>query len=364
MPVSYPPSYSVYLAKRQGPFGTLGLGEDTWALNERVIGDVQFIQQACDLDRERQAMFFDALDKVPRGLCVCVFDGLDRLQHAFWRGIDPQHPAHSEAAAIYRTVIEDHYRQMDGLVGRTVARCDGTDTLLMIVSDHGFSSFRRGVDLNRWLEENGYLKVQDSRRGEEYLGGIDWSGTRAFAIGLAGLYLNVKGRYSQGIVEPGEEADRLRDEIAGRLAALVDPQSGTSAIKTVYQAPKVYLGPYKDQAPDLIVGYERGYRASWETAIGRTTEGVFHSNVKAWSGDHCIDASLVPGVLFCNRPVDAESPRLVDIGPTVLHEFGVPVPGYMDGQPLAIGAGGESTNGSVTDPERVRFNETREDSPP
>jgi predicted AlkP superfamily phosphohydrolase/phosphomutase len=283
-------------------------------------------------------MFFDALDKVPRGLCVCVFDGTDRLQHTFWRDLDQEHPAHARHAGQNgRTVIEDLYRRMDDLVGRTLARCRGQDTLLMIVSDHGFCSFRRGVDLNCWLEENGYLKVHEGRRGEEHLAGIDWSQTRAFAIGLAGIFLNVKGKYAQGIVEPGGEADRLREEIAGRLARLVDPQTSTSAVKQVYQAPRIYVGPYKDHAPDLIVGYERGYRASWETAIGRTTEQIFHANIKAWSGDHCIDASLVPGVLFCNRPVETENPRLVDVGPTVLELFGVAAPGYMDGKPLAVG---------------------------
>ena len=346
LPVSYPSVYSVYLANRQGSFGTLGLAEDTWALNEHVLNDEQFIQQSLDLDREREAMFFDSLDKVPRGLCVCVFDGTDRLQHTFWRDIDPQHPAHCEdAGQEHRTVIEDLYRRMDDLVGRTVARCNRKDTLLMIVSDHGFNSFRYGVDLNRWLEENNYLKVREAERGEEHLAGVDWSQTRAFAIGLAGIFLNVKGKFAQGIVEPGDEADRLRQEIADRLTALVDPQSGASAVKRVYQAPKVYLGPYRDHAPDLIVGYQRGYRASWETAIGRTTGDVFRPNLKAWSGDHCIDASLVPGVLFCNHPVETEAPRLMDIGPTVLEMFGVAVPGYMDGKPLAVGTAATGASG-------------------
>jgi predicted AlkP superfamily phosphohydrolase/phosphomutase len=338
MPVSYPSVYSVYLAKRQGPFATLGLAEDTWALNEHVLGDEHFLQQCLDMDREREAMFFDALDKVPRGLCVCVFDGTDRLQHTFWRDIDERHPARAAYPPCNgRNVIEDLYRRMDDLVGRTMARCRGTDTLLMVLSDHGFNSFRRGVDLNRWLEENGYLKVDDSRRGEEYLAGIDWSQTRAFSLGLAGIFINLKDRYAQGIVDPGDEADRLREEIARRLTALVDPEDGASAIKRVYVAGKVYRGPYKDQAPDLIVGYQRGYRASWETAIGRTTRAVFHANPKAWSGDHCIDPSLVPGVLFCNRPVESEVARLMDVGPTVLSLFGVPVPEYMDGRALVVG---------------------------
>jgi predicted AlkP superfamily phosphohydrolase/phosphomutase len=296
------------------------------------------LQQCLDYDREREAMFFDGLDKVPRGLCVCVFDGPDRMQHMFWRYLDEQHPARpKEVPAAYRTVIEDLYRRMDDLVGRTAARCQDRDTLLMVLSDHGFNTFRRGIDLNRWLEENGYLKVEDGRRLEEHLAGVDWSQTRAFAIGLTGIFINIKDKYAQGIVAPGDEADRLREEIAERLAALVDPETGGKAIKRVYQAVKVYRGPYKDRAPDLIVGYERGYRVSWEAAIGRTTREVFHANTKAWSGDHCVDPSVVPGVLFCNRPVQDARPRLVDIAPTVLELFGVAVPEYMDGKPLVVG---------------------------
>src|SRR5207253_6587479 len=159
-----------------------------------------------------------------------------------------------------RHVIEDLYQRMDDLVGRTMDRCRDRDTLLMVLSDHGFNTFRRGIDLNRWLEENGYLVVDDARRGEDYLAGVDWSRTRAFAIGLTGIFLNVRDKYAQGIVAVGDAADRLRAEIAERLGALTDPESGAVAIKRVYQAPKAYRGPYKDHAPDLIVGYDRGYR--------------------------------------------------------------------------------------------------------
>jgi predicted AlkP superfamily phosphohydrolase/phosphomutase len=225
---------------------------------------------------------------------------------------------------------------MDALVGRVAEKCKGKDTAFMIISDHGFSTFRRGVDLNRWLEENGYLKVKDGSRGEKHLSSIDWSQTRAFAIGLSGIFLNLKGRESQGIVAQGEEAERLRDEIEEKLSKLVDSKSGEQAIKQVYNSLKVFRGPYKGEAPDLLVGYNRGYRASWETAIGQVTEGVFHDNTKAWSGDHCIDPSLVPGVLFCNRKISDERPRLMDIGPTVLEMFGVDVPGYMDGKAMVI----------------------------
>jgi predicted AlkP superfamily phosphohydrolase/phosphomutase len=341
MPVGYPSVYSVYLAKKQGPFATLGLAEDTWALNEHVINDDQFIEQCLDMDREREEMFFDAIDKVPRGLITCVFDGTDRLQHTFWRDIDERHPARPDQDVLEkRNVIEDLYRRMDDLVGKTMAKCRDKNTLLMVISDHGFGPFRRGVDLNRWLEENGYLTLDDDRRDLEHLAGVDWSKTRAFAIGLAGIYINIKDKYSQGIVDSAGAADRLREEIAERLTALNDPENGASAVKRVYIASRFYKGPYRENGPDLIVGYQRGYRVSWETAIGRTTKEVFHSNKKAWSGDHCVDPSLVPGILFCNRFVENENPRLIDIGPTVLSMFGAAVPDYMDGKVLTVGDAG------------------------
>jgi predicted AlkP superfamily phosphohydrolase/phosphomutase len=371
MPISHPRVYSTYLSKQQGPYGTLGLAEDTWALNEGALTDESFIQQCLDLDREREAMFFDCLDKIQRGLCVCVFDGTDRLQHTFWRDTDapPLKPEAQARETVAQTmagasgnvggpslasasgfngatgqhpdrVLIDLYERMDALVGRTMAQCNDDQTVLMIISDHGFNSFRRGIDLNCWLEAAGYLKVQEGRRGEKHLTSIDWQQTRAFAVGLAGIFLNVKGRQSQGIVRPGAEATALCREIAAKLNALIDPESQQSAVKQVYVASETYRGPYTAAAPDLIVGYQRGYRASWETAIGQVTDAVFHTNHKAWSGDHCIDHTLVPGVLFCNRPVESERPRLMDIGPTVLEMFGVPLPAYMDGIPIGLAKNG------------------------
>ncbi|MHC4882813.1 MAG: alkaline phosphatase family protein [Planctomycetota bacterium] len=336
MPVTHPLVFATYLAKQQGPFATLGLAEDSWALNENALPDEGFIQQCLELDEEREKMFFDSLDKVSKGLCVCVFDGTDRLQHTFWRDIDTGHPAHDEAFD-GRHVIEDLYKRMDDLVARTLKKCNGDGSMLMVISDHGFNTFRYGVDLNRWLEENGYLALKANDRQGKYLTAIDWSKTRAFAIGLSGIFLNIKGRESQGIVDPGDEAAQLRTEIADKLSGLVDSQrQNTPAIKSVYNSLKLYNGPYKQNAPDLLVGYYPGYRASWETAVGQVTEQVFHKNTKAWSGDHCIDASFVPGVLFSNRKIEAENPRLMDLGPTVLNLFGVQVPKYMDGKALEV----------------------------
>lgn len=338
MQIGYPAVYPIYLARRQGPFATLGLAEDTWGLNEQVLDDEHFLQQCLETDREREAMFFDALDKVPEGLCVCVFDGSDRMQHMFWRYFDDQHPAHYQnGLALHQQAIPELYQRMDQLVGRTMARCAGDETLLMVLSDHGFNSFHTGIDLNRWLEQEGYLTVQDERRQDDNLAGVDWSRTRAFAIGLTGIFLNLRGRFSRGIVDSGEEAQRLRLEIAARLSSLAVPDSQHPAIRRVYLANQVYRGPYRDQAPDLIVGYERGFRVSWDAASGRTTRDVFHRNTKAWSGDHCVDPSVVPGVLFCNHAIGTDNPRLLDIAPTVLNLFGIDAPGYMDGRLLRIG---------------------------
>ena len=337
MPIAHPTVYSTYFAKRQGPFATLGLAEDTWALNEKVIDDRGFVNQSIQIDAEREEMFFDALDKLKRGVCVCVFDGTDRIQHTFWRYLDRRHPDYQQQGTHgYVDAIEKVYQRADDLVGRTMTQCDDKNTLLMVISDHGFNAFSYGVDLNRWLEENGYLKVKQDQRDKKYLAGVDWSQTCAFAIGLAGIFLNIKGKYAQGIVEPGKEAAELRDEIAAKLTGLMDDSRGQVAVKQVYIAPKVYRGPYKQEGPDLIVGYNMGYRASWENAVGRVTEKIFHLNTKAWSGDHCIDHTLVPGVLFCNRRVGSDQPRLIDIGPTVLDMFGIKVPDYMDGRPLAV----------------------------
>jgi predicted AlkP superfamily phosphohydrolase/phosphomutase len=338
MPISHPGVFSTYLAKRQGSFATLGIPEDSWALNEKILSDEAFIKQSADADTERRKMFFDSLDKTKRGLCVCVFDGTDRIQHSFWRDIDKQHPSHQQGRAEpEKNAIEAVYQRMDELVGKTMDKCKSNDTVLMVISDHGFNSFRYGIDLNRWLEENGYLKLKPDGRKQKNLAGIDWSETRAFALGLAGIFLNQKGREAHGIVDAKDEAAALRNEIATKLMDLMDSDNEQQpVIKQVYPAQQIYRGPYKDEAPDLIVGYHKGYRASWDTAIGQVTDRIIHENTKAWSGDHCIDRSLVPGVLFCNRKIKTPESRLMDIGPTILDMFGVDVPKYMDGKALSV----------------------------
>jgi predicted AlkP superfamily phosphohydrolase/phosphomutase len=333
MPISHPTVYSSYLARQHGPFATLGLAEDTWSLSEGLMNEDAFLRQAYEIHEERETMFFDSLRKVRRGMVVCVFDGPDRIQHMFWRFLEANHPAMRGQEPSHTDSIREMYVRMDDLVGRTMAEV-GADTTLFVMSDHGFTSFQRGVDLNAWLMASGYLKLQDGARSSNniYLKDIDWSQTQAYAIGLAGIFINEAGRESQGIVKSGPEKRQLVQEIAAKLTGIQDPLSGAVAVHEAMPRESVYVGPYTDAAPDIIVGYAHGYRVSWETAVGKTSSEVFCDNTKAWSGDHCIHPDLVPGVLFTNRKLTAEKPaRIVDIAPTTLELLGVEKPAYMDG---------------------------------
>jgi predicted AlkP superfamily phosphohydrolase/phosphomutase len=328
LPISHPSYYAVYLAKLLGSFATVGMAEDTWALNEGVIDERAFLDQAWSLLAEREAMFENALEHTRRGVVACVVDTSDRVQHMFYRHFegrgDPQ----------WQGTIADLYQRMDRVVGKAIARTD-PNTMLFVLSDHGFCSFRRAVDLNAWLHQNGYLALTGSAiESGRYFAGVDWSRTRAYALGLSGVYLNMRGREAQGIVRPGTEAEALKRELIARLSGFRDEELDAVAIRQVYATTDLYRGPYLEAAPDLIVGYDEGYRTSWDAAVGKVTRRVIEDNPKAWSGDHCVDPLLVPGVLFCNRKLDCDDPGIEDMAPTALDLFGIDPPAWMDGKPL------------------------------
>jgi predicted AlkP superfamily phosphohydrolase/phosphomutase len=342
LPISYPRFFATFLAKLIGPYATLGLAEDTWALNEGVLDEQGFLDQAWANHAEREAMFFEMLARSRRGLVTCVFDGTDRIQHMFMRYLDTDHPAlrGQDGAGRWQEVIPETYQRMDRMIGRLLQQVDIDDpeTLVAVLSDHGFKSFRRGVNLNSWLHRHGYLALRDGATGSgEWFRDVDWSRTRAYALGLGGIFLNVRGREASGVVAPGAEADALAQELAARLGGLIDDATGEVAIREVYPAHTLYRGrgPYADQAPDLIVGYAPGWRASWDGVRGIVDEVVFADNCKAWSGDHCIDPGQVPGVILCNQKLleeAAEEPSIADLAPTLLTLFGIPAPSYMDGR--------------------------------
>lgn len=294
MPLSWPATYAVTLAKLHGPFATCGLAEDTGAREDGVLSQKAFLEQVSCIHAERERQFLHCLRRTTEGLCAVVFDGPDRLQHMLM---------HDQQA------LDKHYEEFDQLVGRTQKEL-GAEDVLMVLSDHGFAPWKRFFDVNCWLAQEGYLVHQQ--------GEIDWAATRAYSLGLAGIHLK------------GENLEELKLELSRRLTELVDPETGESPLLEVFDAEKLYRGPYVERAPHLVLGFRAGYRVSKASARGEIGEQVFGDNRSAWSGDHCYHPDSVPGVLFCNRPLQ-EQPHLVDLAPSVLHLFGVPQPGYMEG---------------------------------
>jgi predicted AlkP superfamily phosphohydrolase/phosphomutase len=334
VPISQPAVYSTYLARQLGTFATLGLAEDTWSLSEGVIDEDDFLTQAYDIHDERERMLLDALERVPKGMVACVFDAPDRIQHMFWRFTDPNHPALQGRPNTHPDTIREMYCRMDETVGKVLAKLDD-DEAVIVMSDHGFKPFRRGVDLNAWLLANGYLKLKNGATSSDrqYLADIDWTETRVYAIGLAGMFINRKGREKDGIV-PAADATALIAELAEKLTGLDDPEAGEIAIHEAIPATTAYSGPYVDAAPDLIIGYNVGFRVAWDAAVGKCGPAIFTPNTKAWSGDHCVHPALVPGVMFSNIEMAGQDAGIIDVAPTTLALLGVDTPAYMDGKSL------------------------------
>lgn len=337
MPLSHPLVYSIYLAKMLGPFATLGLAEDTWALNERVVDEEAFLKQTWLIFDERKRMLWDVLQKTKKGFVTVVFDTTDRISHMFYRYLDPSHPANAgKDIEAHKHIMRDLYRRMDGFLAEIRSRLgDERDTVLMVISDHGFCSFTRGVNLNTWLKQEGYLVLKEGQQTSgDWFAQVDWTQTRAFTLGLTGIFINRKGREAKGIVDSGPDLERICMEIKTKLEALIDPKDGQRVVREAFLTRRIQSGPYADMAPEILVGYQRGFRHSWECATGQITEEVFTDNTKSWSGDHCVDPRLVPGVFWCNRKVNTDEPTLLDLAPTILSLFGVASPRYMQGRDL------------------------------
>jgi predicted AlkP superfamily phosphohydrolase/phosphomutase len=336
-PFTHPFSYGPYLSKMHGPFSTLGLAEDTWALNERVIDEGAFLQQAYDIFEERKRILLEEMKKNKNGLIAAVFDTSDRIQHMFFRYFDRNHPANEGKDTLrHKNAIEELYQKADLLVGELLSKLREGD-VLMIISDHGFKPFKWGVNLNTWLYKEGYLVLKEGAEpGGEWFANVDWPRTRAFSMGLTGIFLNIRGRERDGTVEPGKDRVALQIEIKNKLEALVDDRNGTRPIRRCFLAQEVLRGPYKDEAPDLMIGYRTGYRVSWNSAVGKITDEVIEENTRSWSGDHSIDPILVPGIFFSNWKLAERTPALVDVAPTILSLFGAEPQSFHDGKALTL----------------------------
>lgn len=339
-PVSAPAEYARELADEIGAFSTLGMAEDHTALNNGRIDEAAYLAQCALVLAERERMMDRELARFREGLLFVLFDTPDRVQHMFWRFRDLAHPFHNPGATReYSRQIEEHYRHYDGVLARVLEQADA-ETLLVVLSDHGFGTFRRAVHINTWLWRQGLLVLKSGHKPDESLGDgfaqVDWAKTRAYALGLSGIYLNKKGRERDGIVGEDGEAERVRRAIVSGLTGLPDPDASCVAVNSVARAEQIYSGAFAGEAPDLLVNYAPGYRVSWQTALGGMPHGVFEDNLRRWSGDHIIDPQAVPGILLMNRPAAPRAilPDIRDLAPTILSHFGVAPHPAMEGKSL------------------------------
>ncbi len=349
LPISHPNRFSREIAERIGLFKTQGWAIDTMALNEGKLSDETFLQDAVSTFEARKRMLHYALNDIPFNLLFMLFSGTDRIQHAFFRLLDKGHPLFDAAlASRLHNPILDSYRRMDAVIGELLAKI-GPDTTLLVLSDHAFHSFRRGVNLNTWLVRNGYMRFSGASKSDYNLEGlfgrgdfwpnVDFERTRAYSLGLGQIYINLKGREAFGTVSKGPEYRSLKKEIIARLSGLMDPKTGDVAIRTVYDRDDIYFGPAFNDAPDLQVAMASKYRVSWQSTLGGISKDVFVDNNRKWSGDHCsLDVAISPGILLCNRRIVTRRPTILDLAPTALSILGIAPPAYMDGKSISLGS--------------------------
>jgi predicted AlkP superfamily phosphohydrolase/phosphomutase len=315
IPISVPTSYSRELAKAIGPFYTQGIAEDTAALRQGVFDLKEYLAQSRLVAREQIALLRHGLEQFRDGLFFLHFLTIDQNSHMLWG----RHEAE----------LLDTYRLIDGVAGWVMEHV--ADVTLIVMSDHGFAAFDRAFHLNTWLMREGFLTLDDPANTgpDELFAHVDWSKTQAYALGLNAVYLNLQGRERHGVVAPGIQAELTLRVISRRLREYRDPQSGRPAVSDVHARSEPTAS-----APDLIVGYNAGYRCSWQSALGAVPAETIVDNNDAWIGDHCIEARQVPGVLLANRPVRLADPQLADLPVTILGEFEVERPAQMQGRAI------------------------------
>ncbi|MCB4792431.1 MAG: alkaline phosphatase family protein [Elusimicrobia bacterium] len=323
--ISYPKGYSKELAGAIGLYYTQGMPMDTWAVNENRITEEPFIEQVNEVFKEKNAMLDFEMNRFEKGVLFCYFESSDIIQHMFWRYRDTKHPLYDKTAARkYGNMIRDWYIKLDETLGKILKNLGSKDTIL-VLSDHGFNTYRRSVHVNTWLMKNGYLKLVNENEfaGNELLNNIDWSKTKAYAIGFGSVYINQEGREKQGLVKPGKETDTVIDEIIQKMEKWTDGRSNDKIIHKVYKKEDIFKGPYLKEAPDLYIGFNIGYQSSWQTALGGVPDKLVEDNIKKWSGSHLFDPSLVPGVFLSNKKGLIEHPSIYDIAFTILKMIGI-----------------------------------------
>lgn len=338
-PICHPADYGKTLSENIGLFSTVGMAEDHAGHNNGRFDEDAYAAQCELVMQERERMMLHELEHFHEGLFFVLFDTPDRLQHMFWRFLDSGHPSYDpDRAAELGHRVSELYQRCDALLSRVLDKVD-ENTLLMVLSDHGFNSFRRAFHTNTWLSQNNLLALKDGKKPAEDLGdgfsAVDWSKTYAYSLGLSGIYLNMKGREVGGILEEGSsEAERVRRTIQEGLAEFPDSETGRPAVRSVSRREEIYSGAYAADAPDMLVNFHPGYRVSWQTSLGGFSHSLFEDNTRRWSGDHIIDPEAVPGILFMNRTVVHNHVAIVDLAPTILRHLGAAGEEAMEGKSL------------------------------
>jgi predicted AlkP superfamily phosphohydrolase/phosphomutase len=340
LPVTSPEFYGQELVDQIGLFGTKGLPADTKALSYGVLSEDEYLELSRQiLEESRKAFQFELknLRSQSKGFLFFYFSNLDQDSHMYWRAIDTAHPLYDkDFGNKYHDAIKNLYIQMDAVLGDVYKNFSlGDDNFrLVVMSDHGFAPFYRSVNLNTWLLKNDYITLLDrsSQEDHTFFENVIWDKTKAYGLGINALYLNLEGRERYGIVNKTQTQETMK-ELKSQLLTLKDPFNGSSAVTNVWTGKEIY-GREDDKTPDLIIGWNRGYRASWETILGGFPRDVFVNNDDKWSGDHCIDPFWVPAVLLSNKKISKQNLRLRDVTATVLSEFNIPIPPQMTGKSI------------------------------
>ena len=342
--LSTPASFARDLASQVGLFKTMGWAIDTWSIQSGTIDEATFLQDVdATVVAERKILDTLLADKSV-DCAVQYFEFPDRVSHIFWRLRDPEHPAYNAALAkTYGDAVEKAYDTMDAIVGQARAKLSPSDVLI-VLSDHGFATWRRSVNYDTWLVQNGYLAIKGEARRKNldelfshgtFWDSVDWSKSKAYAMGLGEIYINVAGREKEGIVAPGAEYEKVRSELIARLLTLTDAKSGEKAVSRVLRREEAYRKFDPNLIPDLFVLNTAGFRVSWQSSLGVPTENLFEDNTDVWSGDHCsVDPQLVRGIFFASVKLhNTGVPSIMDVDPSVLKLMGV-APTPTDGTPF------------------------------
>lgn len=330
IPMCTPDGFAKEMAKAVGRFYTEGMPEDTKALDEGVLTVDEFLSQAALAGDELLDQYPWMLDKFEKefgdhGFLFYYTGNHDQVGHMLYRTMDPGHPAYDPAVhAKYKDVMPHIIERLDEMVGYTLDRLGDTATVI-VMSDHGFASWRRAMSVNTWLYQEGYLALKNPNIAKDpgFFQNVDWSRTRAYALGLNGLYVNLRGREKRGIVDPADRRSLL-EEIAYKLVKVVDPETGLQAVTKAYIAEDAFHDRgYLEIGPDMVIGFAREMRSSNQSALGEIPPELFSNNESEWSADHCMDHTTVPGVLFSNVPLRKPAPTLQSLPASILAEFGI-----------------------------------------